>query len=95
MRKQLKLPSGLETIPLPPYSPELQPAEHLWELESPNGRLASRSSSAVRAAPYGDYRKIATTQRPCWRRAGRGGSHRQATPAQHQSLIGLENTSYL
>jgi hypothetical protein len=30
MSKQLELPSGLETLPLPPYSPELQPAEHLW-----------------------------------------------------------------
>jgi transposase len=32
MSKELVLPSGLETLPLPPYSPELQPAEHLWEL---------------------------------------------------------------
>lgn len=23
---------GVELIPLPPYSPELQPAEHLWTL---------------------------------------------------------------
>jgi hypothetical protein len=30
--KELVLPTGLETLPLPPYSPELQPAEHLWEL---------------------------------------------------------------
>jgi DDE superfamily endonuclease len=30
--KDLQLPNGLETIPLPPYSPELQPAEHLWHL---------------------------------------------------------------
>lgn len=32
MSKDLRLPPGLETLPLPPYSPELQPAEHLWEL---------------------------------------------------------------
>jgi DDE superfamily endonuclease len=32
MSKELVLPTGLETLPLPPYSPELQPAEHLWEL---------------------------------------------------------------
>ena len=32
MSKNLTLPLGLEPIPLPPYSPELQPAEHLWEL---------------------------------------------------------------
>ena len=25
-------PEGVELIPLPPYSPELQPAEHLWGL---------------------------------------------------------------
>jgi transposase len=25
-------PEGIEMIPLPPYSPELQPAEHLWAL---------------------------------------------------------------
>lgn len=25
-------PEGMELIPLPPYSPELQPAEHLWAL---------------------------------------------------------------
>jgi transposase len=25
-------PEGVELIPLPPYSPELQPAEHLWAL---------------------------------------------------------------
>ena len=25
-------PEGVELIPLPPYSPELQPAEHLWTL---------------------------------------------------------------
>jgi hypothetical protein len=30
LSKALKLPTGLGLIPLPPYSPELQPAEHLW-----------------------------------------------------------------
>jgi transposase len=25
-------PDGIELMPLPPYSPQLQPAEHLWEL---------------------------------------------------------------
>ena len=30
--KDLNLPTGLETLLLPPYSPELQPAEHLWHL---------------------------------------------------------------
>jgi transposase len=32
MSKDLRLPIGLEFLPTPPYSPELQPAEHLWEL---------------------------------------------------------------
>jgi DDE superfamily endonuclease len=30
--KDLTLPTGLETLLLPPYSPELQPAELLWNL---------------------------------------------------------------
>ncbi len=28
----LAVPEGITLLPLPPYSPELQPAEHLWEL---------------------------------------------------------------
>jgi DDE superfamily endonuclease len=32
MTQKLVLPTGLESVPLPPYSPELQPAERLWEL---------------------------------------------------------------
>jgi transposase len=27
----LEVPEGIARMPLPPYSPELQPAEHLWE----------------------------------------------------------------
>jgi transposase len=30
--KRLEPPSGIELIDLPPYSPELQPAERLWRL---------------------------------------------------------------
>jgi hypothetical protein len=30
--KQLKIPHGIHLIPQPAYSPELQPAEHLWPL---------------------------------------------------------------
>ena len=26
----VKMPNGVEVLPLPPYSPELQPAERLW-----------------------------------------------------------------
>ena len=29
---EVRCPEGIELHPLPPYSPELQPAEHLWEL---------------------------------------------------------------
>ena len=28
--KKMKLPAGIEIFPLPPYTPELQPAERLW-----------------------------------------------------------------
>lgn len=30
--KEVKCPTSVELVQLPPYSPELQPAEHLWEL---------------------------------------------------------------
>jgi transposase len=30
--KQLKIPEGIHCLPLPAYSPELQPAERLWPL---------------------------------------------------------------
>lgn len=30
--KQLKIPEGISLLILPPHSPELQPAEHLWSL---------------------------------------------------------------
>jgi len=29
---QLEVPEGIHLVPLPPYSPELQPAERLWPL---------------------------------------------------------------
>ena len=29
--KELKVPDGIELVPLPPYSPELNPAERLWQ----------------------------------------------------------------
>ena len=28
---QLKVPKNMSLLPLPPYSPELNPAEHVWE----------------------------------------------------------------
>ncbi len=30
--KKLQIPEGIHLVPLPAYSPELQPAEHLWPL---------------------------------------------------------------
>ncbi len=30
--EQLEVPEGIHLVPLPPYSPELQPAERLWPL---------------------------------------------------------------
>ncbi len=32
LSSEVQVPEGLTLLPLPPYSPELQPAEHLWEL---------------------------------------------------------------
>jgi DDE superfamily endonuclease len=38
---QVQVPAGLHLVPLPPYSPELQPAERLWPLV--NEPLANRA----------------------------------------------------
>lgn len=32
LQPETECPTGVEMVPLPPYSPELQPAEHLWSL---------------------------------------------------------------
>jgi hypothetical protein len=42
---QVVVPPGLHLVPLPPYSPELQPAEHLWPLT--NEPLANRHFAAL------------------------------------------------
>ena len=43
--ERLELPPGLHLLPLPPYSPELQPAERLWPLlDEP---LANRAFAAL------------------------------------------------
>ena len=31
-KSNLKVPDGIRLLFLPPYTPELQPAEHLWEI---------------------------------------------------------------
>lgn len=38
---KVEIPEGIHLIPLPPYSPELQPAERLWTLT--NEPVANRS----------------------------------------------------
>jgi transposase len=43
--KKLKVPEGLHLFPLPPYSPELQPAERLWPLT--NEPLVNRSFDSI------------------------------------------------
>jgi transposase len=42
---EVKTPAGVELITLPPYSPELQPAERLWPLC--NEPLANRSFESI------------------------------------------------
>ncbi|MBZ9752255.1 transposase [Deinococcus sp. HMF7604] len=44
-------PAGIQTVTLPPYSPELQPAERLWELtDTPIANRAFNSLAEVEAA---------------------------------------------
>ena len=43
--KKLKVPEGIHLFPLPPYSPELQPAERLWPLV--NEPLANKAFSGI------------------------------------------------
>lgn len=42
---QVVVPPGLHLVPLPPYSPELQPAERLWPLT--NEPLANRTFATL------------------------------------------------
>ena len=42
---KLKVPEGIHLFPLPPYSPELQPAERLWPLV--NEPLANKAFSSI------------------------------------------------
>jgi hypothetical protein len=43
----VRVPDGLHLVPLPPYSPELQPAERLWPLV--NEPLANRAFDSLAA----------------------------------------------
>jgi hypothetical protein len=54
--KNLKLPDGLQLCFLPPYSPELQPAERLWPL----------TDEAVANKPFESLHRLAETlERRC------------------------------
>jgi transposase len=46
---QLQVPEGIHLISMPPYSPELQPAERLWPLinESFNESLANQAFESI------------------------------------------------
>jgi len=46
---RLRIPDNIRLLPLPPYSPELNPAEHLWDHLRTNwlGNTAFRSLTAV------------------------------------------------
>ena len=45
MSEQLKVPEGIHLVPLPPYSPELQPSERLWPLV--NEPLANQAFETI------------------------------------------------
>lgn len=45
MSEQLEVPEGIHLVPLPPYSPELQPAERLWPLV--NESLANQAFETI------------------------------------------------
>jgi transposase len=45
MSENLSVPEGIHLVPLPPYSPELQPAERLWSLV--NEPLANQAFKTI------------------------------------------------
>jgi transposase len=45
MSEQLEVPEGIHLVPLPPYAPELQPAERLWPLV--NEPLANQAFETI------------------------------------------------
>jgi len=53
--KELRVPDGIEFVPLPPYSPELNPAERLWQwlrLHVCRNRLFSSLDDLEQAISY-------------------------------------------
>ena len=54
--KELKIPDNMALIPLPPYSPELNPAEQIWNLLRRNyfaNRVFDSLDAATRQAEHG------------------------------------------
>lgn len=47
MGEQVQVPFGLHLMPLPPHSPELQPAERLWPVT--NEPIANQSFPSLNA----------------------------------------------
>ena len=48
MSKDLVIPEGIHLVPMPPYSPELQPAERLWPLiDEPLANVAFKTLDEV------------------------------------------------
>lgn len=58
--KKVVLPPGLQLVPLPPYSPELQPAEHLWPLT--NEGIANQCFADLEALAEAQRRRCAALQ---------------------------------
>ena len=60
---QLKVPRGIHLVPLPPYSPELQPAERLWPLvNEPLANQAHTTLDALEELVYQRCRRLLRQQ---------------------------------
>ena len=63
MSEQLHVPEGIHLLPLPPYSPELQPAERLWTLvNEPLVNQAFERMSEVEELVYQRCRRLLQQQ---------------------------------
>lgn len=63
--QRLVIPDHLHLLPLPAYSPELQPAEHLWHFsDTPAGQRASGRSRRPRHAPTRPLSRLANRPSP-------------------------------
>jgi len=59
----LKVPEGIHLVPLPPYSPELQPAERLWPLvNEPLANEAFETIAEVEELVYQRCRRLLKQQ---------------------------------